>query len=278
MVEVLACLKLLLRGARAPDEDTLESLEEVLLGQEDVARPLADLRVEFVDCNLAQPRKTDARLPSLPLLARDRGGGAPDRLDAVAAEEPPVRFAPVEDEEPVHALLLEHLLERLELEVRAAAVHVEVQGLGRLDDGAFEVGPVALQLDGAAEDRHAMGRRVLVVLEPGEDRGDGALDIGAGLLALDVRALAKLVPELGGHVVDLLVRRYVERDELGSAPLLGHEPLECLLELVAPAALVHLLGPGHLLLCGHIKASIRINPQGHKFAHIPRVSVHLPLR
>jgi len=38
--------------------------------------------------------------------------------------------------------------------------------------------------------------RALVVLEPGEDGGDGTLDVGSGLFALDVGALAKLVLEL----------------------------------------------------------------------------------
>ena len=59
-----------------------------------------------------------------------------------------------------------------------------------------------------------------VVFEPREDRGDGTLDIGFGLLALDVRALAKLVFQLIGNIVDLLVRGDIDRDKFGPVSLL----------------------------------------------------------
>ncbi len=111
-----------------------------------------------------------------------------------------------------------------------------------------EIRPVSPEENRPAEDGHAVRRRVLVVLEPCQDRGDGGLDIGPGLLGLDVGALAELVPELPDHVPDLLVGRDIEGDELGPAPLLGLELLERLLELVPPPGLVLLLhGLGWLL-------------------------------
>jgi len=66
----------------------------------------------------------------------------------------------------------------LELEARAAAVHVEIERFRRFDDGTLEIGAISERLDGTAEDRQALFRRALVVLESREDRGDGTLDIG----------------------------------------------------------------------------------------------------
>src|SRR5208337_87307 len=203
-------LELLLGRARPADEDTLEPLEEVLLGKEDGTRTLADLGIELVDGDLAQPPEPGCRLAAFPHLTRHRRVRPPHRFDPVAAQEPPVRLALVEDEQAVDVLLLEHLPEGFELEIGAAAVHVEVEGLRRLYDGALEVGAVAVEFYRAAEDCYPFLGRPLVVLEPGEDGGDGALDIGPRLLGLDVRALPELVLELVGHVIDLLIRRDVE--------------------------------------------------------------------
>ena len=240
-MEVAACLELLLGRGRAADQHTFELLEEVLLGKEDITCPVADLLVELVDGDQPQPLEPDARLAALSLLAGDRRGDAVDRLDPVAPEKADVGLPPVEDDQAVDLLLPEHLLQRFEFERRTAPVQVGVDRFGRLDDLAVEVGAVAADVDRAAEDRHAVLRRALVVLQAGEDGGYGALDVCPGLFALDVRTLSELVAELGGHVVYLLIRRYIERDQLGAAPLLLGKPLKHLFKFVALSRGIHLL-------------------------------------
>ncbi len=241
VVEVAACLELLLGRGRAADQYALEPLEEILLGKEDITCPIADLLVELIDGDQPQPLETDARLAALSLLAGDRRCDAVDRLDPVAPEKADVGLPPVEDDQAVDLFLPEHLLQRLELERGTAPVHVGVERLRRLDDLAIQVGAVTTDVDRAAEDCHAVLRRALIVFEAGEDGGYGTLDVRPGLFALDVGALPELVTELGGHVVYLLIGGYIQCDQLGTAPLLLRKPLKHLFKFVALSRGIHLL-------------------------------------
>ena len=230
-----------LRGSRSSYENAIQTL----LREEGLIRQVADLRVELVSGNLYQPLEPSCRLPSLAVLAWNERLDVLDEFNPPTSQETHRCLASVHNDEPVRVLLLQHLEKRFHEELRVASVEERRRRLGRFYHELNHLSLVGRSGFVADEEDDPVLRRPLVDFQPAHDGLYGGHHVLPRTLRFDVRRLRVLVSEIRHRIRYLLVRRDVERDELGTPALRITDSLEVPLELVSRYLLAHVPSSPH---------------------------------
>ena len=119
-----------------------------------------------MDCNKPETFETNTRLTTLPLLSGNGRSCTIDRLDVGSAQETPVCFTAVDDQQTLNELVIKHRLKRLKVKVGTSPVTVGTYGFRRLNNNGFEIGFISTNVDCSAKDCHSVFRRRLIVFEP----------------------------------------------------------------------------------------------------------------